>query len=265
MPLATALMVGGGLLSGAGMLGQARAGRRAARSMNRLAAGVQGQYDKALAPIGGLLNELAGQNLRQMAAQDATMAGYGFDRGTREAEFARRTGGLNSYAAAMGVEEIRQQAALGQAALGALSSRTEQNLAARMGLTETMAQGQMRAADTANQIRLGGIQQRQQGAQQAWGQLGQLGGFAFGAGAQMQMNQPDATSGGGPMPPTSTRLNAPINMRGPAVLNQVGRAALPDFSGLPPTAAGAALRARNTVNGFSSGPFDLANYNQVWR
>lgn len=194
MPLATALMIGGGLLSGAGMIGQARAGRRAARSMNRLAAGVQGQYDKALAPIGGLLNELAGQNLGQMGLEQARMAGYGFDRGTAEAAAAMRGVGRNAFAGMMGAEQIRQEAALGQAALGATANLRQQNLAARMGLTEAMAQGQMRAADTANQIRLGGIQQRQQGAQQAWGQLGQLGGFAFGAGAQM--NMADSLAGG---------------------------------------------------------------------
>ena len=250
MPLPAALMIGGGLLSGIGMLGQARAGRRAQRQMNRLASSVQGQYDAALAPIGGLLTELAGQNLGQMGLEQARMAGYGFDRGTAESAAAMRSGGRNAFAALMGTEQIRQQAALGQAALGATANLRQQNLSARMGLSEVMAQGQMRAADTASQIRLGGIQARQQAAQQTWGQLGQLGGFALGAGIQAQTGKYLAGLNSGSnttqiMPPTSTRLSAPIEMRGPAVLNQVGRASLPDFSGLPTTAADVISSLRN--------------------
>jgi hypothetical protein len=210
MPLPAALMIGGGLLSGIGMIGQARAGRRAARRMDRLASGVQGQYDAALAPIGGLLAELEGQNLGQMGLEQARMAGYGFDRGAKEAEFARRTGGLNSYAAIMGTEQIRQQAALGQAALGATANLRQQNLAARMGLTETMAQGQMRAADMANQIRLGGIQQRQQSTQQGFGALTQLGGFALGAGIQ------------GYMAPQTMTTTTPTFAPGPEIAQSLG-------------------------------------------
>lgn len=231
MPLPAALMIGGGLLSGIGMIGQARAGRRAARRMDRLASGVQGQYDAALAPIGGLLAELEGQNLGQMGLEQARMAGYGFDRGTAESAAAMRGVGRNAFAALMGTEQIRQQAALGQAALGATANLRQQNLAARMGLTETMAQGQMRAADMANQIRLGGIQQRQQSAQQGFGALSQLGGFALGAGIQGAM-APQATAGSfQPTPPTSTRLRAPISMRGPSVLQELPRATI-DFSAL---------------------------------
>jgi len=248
--LPAALMIGGGLLSGIGMLGQARAGRRAQRQMNRLASGVQGQYDAALAPIGGLLTELAGQNLGQMGLEQARMAGYGFDRGTREESDAVRFAGRNTYGRMKGVEQIRQEAALGQAAIGATANLRQQNLSARMGLSEVMAQGQMRAADTASQIRLGGIQARQQAAQQTWGQLGQIGGFALGAGIQAQTGNYLAGLNSGSnttqiMPPTSTRLSAPIEMRGPAVLNQVGRASLPDFSGLPTTAADVISSLRN--------------------
>jgi hypothetical protein len=231
MPLPAALMIGGALLSGIGMLGQARAGRRGQRQMNRLASGVQGQYDAALAPVGGLLGELAGQNLGQMGLEQALMAGYGFDRGATESAAAMRGGGRNAFAALMGTEQIRQQAALGQAALGATTNLRQQNLSARMGLSEIMAQGQMRAADTANQIRLGGIQARQQGAQQMYGQLGQLGGFAFGAGVQGAMAPSTLTSNIQAMPPTSTRLPAPISMRGPSVLNEMPRATI-DFSAL---------------------------------
>lgn len=238
-------MIGGGLLSGIGMLGQARAGRRASRAMGRLASGVQGQYDAALAPIGGLLTELQGQNLGQMGLEQARMAGYGFDRGTAEATAAMRGAGRNAFAALMGTEQLRQQAALGQAALGATANLRQQNLSARMGLSEVMAQGQMRAADTANQIRLGGIQQRQQSAQQAFGALGQIGGFALGAGIQGAMAPSNVTSSIQAMPPTSTRLQAPISMRGSSVLNEVGLASLPDFSGLPTTASDTISSLRN--------------------
>jgi hypothetical protein len=233
--LPAALMIGGGLLSGIGMLGQASAGRRAQRQMNRLASGVQGQYDAALAPIGGLLTELQGQNVRQMAYEDARLA-YGSP--SLQADVERSAGyqmSRRELANLQRIASVEQQARIGQAALGALSSRTQQNLSARMGLSEVMAQGQMRAADTASQIRLGGIQARQQAAQQTWGQLGQLGGFALGAGIQAQTGKYLAGLNSGSnttqaMPPTSMRLSAPIEMRGPAVLNQVGRAAMPDFS-----------------------------------
>lgn len=243
--LPAALMIGGGLLSGIGMFGQARAGRRAQRQMNRLASGVQGQYGAALAPIGGLLTELQGQNLGQMGLEQARMAGYGFDRGTAESSAAMRGAGRNAYGRMMGAEQIRQEAALGQAALGATANLRQQNLAARMGLSEVMAQGQMRAADMSNQIRLGGIQSRQQSAQQAYGQLAQLGGFAFGAGVQGAMAPSNVTSSIQAMPPTSTRLQAPISMRGPAVLNEVGLASLPDFSGLPTTVSDTISSLRN--------------------
>jgi len=231
MPLPVALMIGGGLLSGIGMLGQARAGRRAARRMDRLASGVQGQYDAALAPIGGLLSELEGQNIGQMGLEQARMAGYGFDRGTAESTAAMRGAGRNSFAALMGTEQLRQQAAFGQAALGATANVRQQNLSARMGLSEVMAQGQMRASDTANQIRLGGIQTRQQSAQQAYGQLTQLGGFALGAGVQGAMAPSSVTSNIRALPPTSTRLPAPISMRGPSLLQAMPRATI-DFSAL---------------------------------
>jgi len=258
MPLPAALMIGGGLLSGIGMLGQARAGRRAQRQMNRLASGVQGQYDAALAPIGGLLTELQGQNLGQMGLEQARMAGYGFDRGTAEASAAMRGAGRNAYGRMMGAEQIRQEAALGQAALGATANLRQQNLSARMGLSEVMAQGQMRAADTANQIRLGGIQSRQQSAQQAYGQLAQVGGFAFGAGLQAKTGKYLAglNSGGNTtqaMPPTSMRLQAPISMRGPAVLNEVGLASLPDFSDLPTTASDTISPRRNNYRHKAAG------------
>ena len=250
MPLPAALMIGGGLLSGIGMLGQASAGRRAQRQMNRLASGVQGQYDAALAPIGGLLTELQGQNTRAMALEDARMSGVAFDRGTREESDAVRFAGRNTYGRMKGIEQIRQEAALGQAALGALSSRTQQNLAGRMGLAEILSQGKMRGADMANQIALGGIQTRLQSAQQTYGNISQLGGFALGAGIQAQTGKYLAGLNSGSnmtqaMPPTSMRLSAPIEMRGSAVLNQVGRASLPDFSGLPTTAADVIGSLRN--------------------
>ena len=229
MPLPVALMIGGGLLSGIGMLGQARAGRRAARRMDRLASGVQGQYDAALAPIGGLLSELEGQNIGQMGLEQARMAGYGFDRGTAESTAAMRGAGRNSFAALMGTEQLRQQAAFGQAALGATANVRQQNLSARMGLSEVMAQGQMRASDTANQIRLGGIQTRQQSAQQAYGQLTQLGGFALGAGVQGAMAPSSVTSNIRALPPTSTRLPAPIGMIGTPTLNSASLANIPSF------------------------------------
>ena len=227
--LPAALMIGGGLLSGIGMIGQARAGRRAARRMDRLASGVQGQYDAALAPIGGLLAELEGQNLGQMGLEQARMAGYGFDRGAAESAAAMRGVGRNAFAALMGTEQIRQQAALGQAALGAAANLRQQNLAARMGLTETMAQGRMRAADMANQIRLGGIQQRQQSAQQGFGALTQLGGFALGAGIQGYMAPQETTNSFRPTPPTSTRLTAPAEMRIKPVLLEEPRVNIPSF------------------------------------
>lgn len=203
-------MIGGGLLSGIGMFGQARAGRRAQRQMNRLASGVQGQYDAALAPLGGLLTELQGQNTRAMALQDARMAGFGFDRGTKEESDAFRLAGRNTYGRMTGVEQIRQQAALGQAALGALSSRTQQNLAARMGVAQSMAQGQMRGVDMANQIALGGIQAGLQGAQQTYENISQLGGFGLGAGIQ------------GAMAPNPTVSSSPSSTAMPGLAQALG-------------------------------------------
>jgi len=185
--LPAALMIGGGLLSGIGMLGQASAGRRAQRQMNRLASGVQGQYGAALAPIGGLLTELQGQNVRQMAYEDARLA-YGSPSLQADVEkYAGYKMSRGELANFQRIASVEQQARIGQAALGALSSRTQQNLAGRMGLAEILSQGQMRAADMMNQIRLGGIQTGLQNAQQTYGNISQLGAFALGAGVQAKM------------------------------------------------------------------------------